>query len=171
MTRSLDLGCGANPKNPFQADEVFGIDYGVRPDLAPNIRLADLAVEPIPYEDASFDYITAHDFIEHIPRVLYTPQRRNPFVELMNEVYRVLKMHGQFLSLTPAYPHSAAFVDPTHVNIIAEGTFPLYFGDMSPSSPWAAIYGFTGAFRVIAEEWRGVHLMSILQKIPVKPAP
>jgi SAM-dependent methyltransferase len=167
MTRSLDLGCGINPKNPFNADEIFGIDYDMRTDLPHNIRRADLVVEPIPFDDDSFEYVTAHDFIEHIPRVLYVPMRRNPFVELMNEVYRVLKNGGLFLSLTPAYPHAAAFIDPTHVNIIAEGTFPLYFGNVDATSPWAKIYGFKGAFSVKTEEWRGPHLLTVLQKIPV----
>jgi predicted O-linked N-acetylglucosamine transferase (SPINDLY family) len=166
MTRSLDLGCGRAPKNPFNADEVFGIDFGMRPDLPPNIRLADLVIDPIPFEDDSFEFVTAYDFIEHVPRVIYNPTRRNPFVELMSEVWRVLKMNGTFLSLTPAYPHSTAFIDPTHVNIIAEGTFPLYFGDQSPTSPWAVIYGFKGAFKVVSEEWRGPHLLTVLQKIP-----
>ena len=169
MTKSLDLGCGTNPKNPFNADAVFGIDYELRNDLPPNIRVADLVIEPIPYEDCSFEYVTAHDFIEHVPRVIYNPKRRNPFVELMNEVYRVLKNGGFFMSLTPAYPHGAAFIDPTHVNIIAEGTFPLYFADMSPTSPWAVIYGFKGSFAVKSEEWRGPHLLTILQKLPVSP--
>lgn len=167
MTRSLDLGCGTNPKNPFNADEVFGIDFDMRDDLPPNIKKADLVIEPIPYGNESFEYVTAYDFIEHIPRVLYVPQRRNPFVELMNEVYRVMITGGMFMSLTPAYPHGAAFIDPTHVNIITEGTFPLYFGDMSPTSPWAVIYGFKGAFSVKIEEWRGPHLLTVLQKIPV----
>ncbi len=165
MTRSLDLGCGRTPKNSFGADEVFGVDYGVRSDLPPNIRLADLVVEPIPFEDDSFEFVTAHDFIEHVPRVLYNPTRRNPFIDLMNEVYRVLRLGGAFLSVTPAYPNSAAFIDPTHVNIIAEGTFPLYFADGAPDSPWARIYGFKGAFRRVSEEWRGPHLVTVLQKI------
>jgi len=168
MTKSLDLGCGRAPKNPFNADAVFGVDYGMRPDLPDNIRMADLAIEPIPFESDSFEFVTAHDFIEHVPRVIYNPTRRNPFVELMSEVYRVLKMNGTFLSLTPAYPHSSAFIDPTHVNIITEGTFPLYFADASPTSPWAVIYGFKGAFHVVSEEWRGPHLQTVLQKIPLR---
>ncbi len=43
-TRTLDIGCGTTPRNPFKADEVFGID--IREDPARNIRYADLAVEP-----------------------------------------------------------------------------------------------------------------------------
>jgi SAM-dependent methyltransferase len=120
-------------------------------------------VEPIPYEDNFFEYVSAHDFLEHIPRVVYVPGRRNAFVELMNEVYRVLKVGGMFLSLTPAYPHAAAFQDPTHVNIITEETFPLYFDDVNR---WAAGYGFKGAFRIRIQEWRGVHLLTVMQKVP-----
>lgn len=169
MTKSLDLGCGVNPRNLYEADEVFGIDLRESPDG--RIRKADLCIEPIPFEDESFDFVTAFDFIEHIPRVLYLPQRRNPFVELMNEVWRVLKLNGTFLSVTPAYPNAAAFVDPTHVNMITEGTFPLYFGDKEHDSPWGAIYGFKGAFHTVSETWRGPHLMTALQKIRLADAP
>jgi SAM-dependent methyltransferase len=164
MTKTLDLGCGPVPKNPFNADEIFGVD--VRENLETNIKSADLVVEPIPFDDDSFNYVTAHDLIEHIPRLIYTPKRRNAFVELMNEVHRVLQTGGLFLSSTPAYPHAAAFVDPTHVNIITEGTFPLYFADQAPGGlPWAAIYGFKGHFTVKLQEWRGPHLLTVLQKI------
>ena len=162
MTRSLDLGCGPQPKNPFLADEVFGVD--VREDLESNIKRADLAIEKIPYEDDSFEFMSAYDFIEHIPRVIYTPNRRTPFVELMNEVYRVLKVGGFFLSFTPAFPNPAAFMDPTHVNIITEETFPLYFDHVNR---WAAMYGFRGAFVVRLQEWRGPHLLTVLQKMPL----
>lgn len=159
MTRSLDLGCGPLPKNPFNADETFGID--VRDDVSANIFKADLVIEKIPFPDESFEYVTAHDFLEHIPRLIYAPHRRNAFVEVMNEIYRVLKPGGIFLSYTPAYPQAAAFRDPTHVNIITEETFPAYFDD---KNRWARPYGFRGAFQIISQEWMGVHLMSQLRK-------
>lgn len=166
MTKTLDLGCGAKPRNPFDADEIFGID--VREDLDSNIKKADLTIESIPYEDEAFEYVTAFDFIEHIPRIVYAPARRNAFVEFMNEVYRVLKTGGYFLSLTPAYPNAVAFRDPTHVNIITDETFPLYFDDLNR---WASIYGFKGAFRIVTHEWRGPHIFAILQKVPTPEPP
>jgi len=162
MTRSLDLGCGGSPKNPFNANELFGID--VRDDLDANIRQADLVIEPIPFPDDCFDYVTAHDFLEHVPRLVYVPQRRNAFVELMNEIYRVLKPGGSFLSLTPAYPHPEAFRDPTHVNIITDQTFHAYFDDVNR---WAAGYGFKGAFNIKMQEWRGPHLLTVMQKVAI----
>jgi hypothetical protein len=47
----------------------------------------------------------------------------------MNEIFRTLKPGGIFFSKTPAYPISAVFSDPTHVNNITADTFPLYFDD------------------------------------------
>lgn len=159
MSKSLDLGCGKDPKNYFDADEVFGID--IRDDLENNILKADLVIEPIPFPDSHFDYVIAQDFIEHVPRIIYMPERRQPFIELMNEIYRVLKMGGKFFSITPAMPHTITFRDPTHVNFITEETFPLYFDD---KNNWAAMYGFKGKFVIESQEWRGSHLMTIMCK-------
>jgi SAM-dependent methyltransferase len=159
MTTCLDLGCGETPRNPFEADEFYGVD--IREDLTRNIKRADLAIEPIPFDDEFFDYVSAYDFIEHIPRVLYLPERRNSFVELMNEIHRVLKPGGKFLSSTPAYPHKEAFQDPTHVNIITEETFYYYFDD---TYRWASMYGFRGAFKFLRQQWNGPHLLTVLEK-------
>jgi hypothetical protein len=68
MTKSLDLGSGISPKNPFNADVVYGID--IREEVPNSIYKADLVIEPIPFDNESLDYVTAHDFLEHIPRLL-----------------------------------------------------------------------------------------------------
>jgi len=161
VTKSLDLGCGRQPKNIFNADMLYGID--IRDDLEHRIKKADLVLEPIPFDDNYFDFVTAHDFIEHVPRLLYCPARRYPFIELMNEIYRVLKPNGSFLSFTPAYPSPEAFRDPTHVNIITDQTYSAYFDEVNR---WGQMYGFNGAFRILKQEWAGPHLLSILQKVP-----
>jgi SAM-dependent methyltransferase len=161
-TISLDLGCGSKPKNFFNATTVFGID--ICNDLHKNVIKADLIIEKIPFPDQYFDFITAHDFIEHIPRIIYAPHRRQPFIELMNEIWRTLKIGGKLLSQTPAFPQPAAFCDPTHVNYITPETFSLYFcGDL-----WAKGYGFSGRFKQIHQQWQGPHLISILEKHPVE---
>jgi SAM-dependent methyltransferase len=162
MTKSLDLGCGAQPKNTFNADEVFGIDVKEIPHS--RVMKVDLAVEPIPFEDDLFDFVTAYDFLEHIPRVIYAPERRNSFIEVMNEIYRVLKVGGIFLSSTPAFPQGAAFRDPTHVNIITEETFPLYFDNVNR---WGTAYGFHGGFKILSQEWQGPLLLTIMEKVAV----
>ena len=148
-TLSLDLGCGSNPRNPFQATKSFGVD--IRGDLEKNISQADLSIEPIPFGDNTFDFCTAFDFIEHIPRSIYPQGKpRLAFVELMNEIHRVLKPGGMLLHFTPAFPSKEAFQDPTHVNIITKDTMPDYFCE--PKS-WAKIYGFNGSFELIEQRW------------------
>ena len=161
-TKTLDLGCGLNPRNPLNADEVFGID--IRDNVSENIKRSDLAIEPIPFPDNFFDVVSAYDFIEHIPRLIYNPNRRLCFIELMNEVWRVLKPGGIFFSQTPAFPREVTFRDPTHENIITEKTFPMYFDDQHCL---ARKYGFTGAFEIIEQEWNsnGFHLDSRLKKV------
>ena len=158
--KALDLGCGPKPRNKFHAEEIFGID--IRDDLSANILAADLVTDPIPFPDNHFDFVTAFDFIEHVPRIIYCPQKRAPFVELMNEIYRVLKPGGLFFSSTPAYPHPAAFQDPTHVNIITEKTFAKYFDD---TTRWAVMYGFKGHFKLHTQKWREQHLETAMIKV------
>ena len=158
-TTTLDLGCGLSPQNPFRAEHVFGID--IRDNPSKHIKSADLTIEGIPFEDNTFDFITAFDIIEHIPKVIYLPNRRFPFVELMNEVWRTLKPGGYFLSHTPVYPFSAIFGDPTHVSVLTHETFKGYFDDVSRN---AEMYGFKGSFKIVSQHLIIPHLVSVLQK-------
>lgn len=162
MTNSLDIGCGPTPQNPFNALNVYGID--IRTSSNPNIQVADLNIEAIPFPDGFFDYISAFDFIEHVPRILYMPARRFPFVQLMNEIYRTLKIGGIFYSFTPAFPKAPAWRDPTHVNIITDETFTKYFDN---TERLAKMYGFNGAFSIVDQHWHtdDIHLISVLQKV------
>lgn len=158
MTKTLDLGCGNYPKNPFGADEIFGVDIV---DLGnPNIKVADLTIEPIPFEDDSFDFVSGFDFLEHIPRILYIEgTRTQPFIDLMSEVHRVLKPNGRAMFATPAYPHPETFQDPQHVNFITTNSV-LYFCVPSENTGWDGSlslgqqYGFKGAFELIGQYWR-----------------
>ena len=161
-TKALDLGCGLQPNNLFNQDEAYGID--IRENSAYNVLSADLAISPIPFPDNYFDRVTALDFIEHIPRVIYNPNIRFCFVELMNEIYRVLKPEGYFYSRTPAFPASSVFSDPTHVNIITVDTFPFYFDDVNR---YSAMYGFTGYFKIEEQIWHDnkIHLGTMMKKV------
>ena len=150
-TISLDLGCGNYPRNPYQAKEVYGVD--IIETGNDGVKVADLNIEPIPFEDSSLDFVTAFDFLEHVPRVIYiNGKKRQPFIELMNEIWRVLKPGGVFRAHTPAYPKVEAFVDPTHVNFITEDTVN-YFCRGSGVDSFGKMYGFTGAFQKLDVRW------------------
>lgn len=156
MTKKhLDLGCGLKPRNPYGAKFTFGcdlrnIDVHVE-KIGFDYKKVNLVIEPIPYPDNFFDSVSAYDFFEHIPRQLILPngQAINPFINLMSEIHRVLVPGGKLLALTPAYPHPAAFSDPTHVNFITESTHQYFVG----IEPAGAMYGFKGAFDMVQIRW------------------
>ena len=152
-TRHLDLGCGSRPHNPYHSDDLHGVDIA-QPviSVALQFRRANLSLSAIPYPDNCFDSVSAYDFLEHVPRILPTADyqaTRFPFIELMGEVWRVLKPGGLLYAQTPAYPNSAAFTDPTHVNIITESTHEYF----TRPRLTARQYGFKGDFAVRRIVW------------------
>lgn len=152
-TRHLDMGCGPRPRNPYRCDEVHAIDIVMPPGCDERLfHRANLSVAPIPHPDASFDSVSAYDFLEHVPRVLATADglgTRFPFVELMSEIHRVLKPGGRFYAVTPGYPRAEAFTDPTHVNTLTDETH-LYFTEPELG---ATVYGFSGRFKALRVMW------------------
>jgi SAM-dependent methyltransferase len=151
-TRHLDLGCGAHPRNPYGRNEVHGVDIAIA-DNMPGVRLqrCNVTLEPLPFPDSHFDSLSAFDFLEHVPRLLPTADgasTRLPFIELMNECWRVLKPDGRFYAVTPCYPSPIAFQDPTHVNIITDQTHEYFCGPQ----PLGRMYGFSGQFDALRIE-------------------
>jgi SAM-dependent methyltransferase len=165
-TRHLDLGCGATPRNPYGCDELHIVDVVESPGIeATRLRIANLSIEPIPHQSSSFDSVSAFDFLEHVPRVLTTADGRStrfPFIELMNEIHRVLAPGGRLYALTPAYPSGEAFQDPTHVNFITDQTWRYFCGE----PPEGRGYGFTGQFRLIRNE-RALYPEAFTPLVPV----
>lgn len=164
MTQHLDLGCGPVPRNPYGCEQLFGVDLSGSDDGGP-IRRANLVIQPIPFEDHRFDSVSAYDFLEHVPRVLPTADgqgTRFPFVELMDEVWRVLKPGGRFYAVTPVYPHPAVFQDPTHVNVLTTGTHEYF----TRPALMAAMYGFKGDFTVHRVELTRHHAGSVYAAPP-----
>lgn len=158
----VDLGCGNLPRNPLNAKKVIGVDISVEaPYEALNGFLEYIRVypgSPLPFESNQVNSVSAFDFLEHIPRSDRTPEGAfsNPFIDMMNEIHRVLKPGGVFIALTPCYPSPASFTDPTHVNFISDTTH-LYFS--GPNFAKVKKYGFVGDFEIVEvgwSDWRGV---------------
>jgi SAM-dependent methyltransferase len=176
----LDLGCGKFPRNPYGRAKVCGVDLRELSGDSESFefRRANVVLEPIPYGDNEFGSVSAFDFIEHVPRLLATPdgtQTFFPFINLMSEIWRVLAPGGRFYALTPAFPNPEVFVDPTHVNVITDRTHEYFCGD----NPLGKMYGFRGQFKVIRAQWVRVHESLVAlppgqakgYPTPVEPAP
>jgi len=164
-TRTLDLGCGRFVRNPYNAQEAFGID--IAPSDLPNVKRRDLVVEPIPYPAHFFNFVTAYDFLEHIPRTLHIEGKTvHPFINVMNEIWRVLTPGGIFRAHTPAYPKEEAFTDPTHVNIITMKTVNYFCGGQYENL--SKSYGFDGMFELVSQGWDKTwdyHLVWVLKAV------
>lgn len=148
----VDFGCGSNPRNPFNAKKLVGLDVFSSPPFKESTGLSYLQVNPegkLPFQDCSVDALTAFDVLEHLPRQSGSSYY-NPFIEAMNEIHRVLKPGGLLLAVTPCFPSGAAFQDPTHVNIITPKTHKYFSGDV-----WARAlgYGFLGEFVSVTTGW------------------
>lgn len=108
----LNLGAGARP---MQGADWVNIDIQERmkPDLVCDVT------KGLPYPDDSVDEVRAQDFLEHVPR--------DKQIFVMNEIWRVLKRGGVFISSTPDAEYGqGAFQDPTHLSFWTENTW-LYF--------------------------------------------
>lgn len=112
----LDIGCG-NHKDPGWV----GIDIQHLPGVD---IVHDLNVHPWPIDSNSVDQAKAWHILEHIPKVSVTETgTRRPFIEFMNEIWRVLKPET-IVDIESPYGSSPGFMhDPTHCNRIDEITF------------------------------------------------
>jgi GT2 family glycosyltransferase/predicted SAM-dependent methyltransferase len=144
----LNLGSGLQPKKGY-----VNIDNRkeVNPDLVCDV------IEGLPYNDNSVDSVRAYDFLEHIPI--------GKTIQVVTEIWRVLKPGGLFVSLTPdAESGQGAFQDPNHVSFWVENSWK-YFSDQYLRE----LYGTKANFKIkaidrVEKDNRVYHLHVIAEK-------
>lgn len=126
----IDLGCGENKQPGF-----VGID--IRKLNGVDI-VHDLEKFPYPLPDECASVVVASHLVEHI----------NPhggvFIDFMNEIWRMLKVDGEFILSTPYAGSPGYWQDPTHCNPCSENTW-RYFDPLDSS-------GLYGIYR--PEPWK-----------------
>lgn len=149
----LDVGCGANK----QGKDWVGMDYRAMDGVD---IVWDIGKFPWPIADETFDLAATSHVLEHInpmpvdPRITGLAQMLldkklvsqkdidkyvgeiapGPvFMRFMDEVWRILKVGGEFLCAFPYAGSPGFWQDPTHINAINETTFD-YFDPKGPFS-------------------------------------
>lgn len=98
MTIKIDIGCGKNKRQGFVGVDSIAFE-GV--DVVLNI-----GKDVWPWEDGSVEEINCSHVAEHLK-----PDER---VHMVNEMYRVLKLKGTALIITPHWSSTRAYGDLTH---------------------------------------------------------
>jgi len=114
----LDIGCGRNKQPGFVGLDMF--DY-------PGVDIVqDIEVTPWPLPDECVLTAVASHVLEHVN------PHKGVFINVMNEIWRILKPHGQFAFVVPYAESHGMMQDPTHCNFINETTMH-YFDPLQPS--------------------------------------
>ena len=72
-SRHLDVGCGSRPQNPFNCDELHGVDLGCRHDSGFEYKQCNVIREPLPYEHSYFDSVLAFSIFQDLPPSVIRP--------------------------------------------------------------------------------------------------
>lgn len=123
----LDIGCGASKKPTW-----VGIDMLALPGVD---IVHDLESTPWPLPDNCVLMATASHVLEHINPV------KGIFIDVMNEIWRVLKPGAQFAFVVPYAGSHGYYQDPTHCNAINETTM-LYFAPITQEGQMSPLYQF-----------------------------
>ncbi len=138
--KRLHLGCGDRIW-PGWMNVDRNIPRGVN---HPDLRRCDIAADPFPFDDSTFDYVFSEDLLEHLP-----PDRR---VAVMNEINRVLVPNGVMEHYVPNAGSRNDYGSPSHLSHWNLQTFEHWDVD---SHRWAKDRGFegiTGGFRKVSAD-------------------
>ena len=141
----LDLGCGDNKQPLFVGMDKRKLD-GV--DI-----VHDVQDTPYPLKDESCLCVLMSHLWEHIE-----PKHR---VDVINEVWRIMKPNGELMITSPYALSPGAFQDPTHYTCPNEATF-FYF---TPKHALYTIYT-PKPWKMLTNDWHNTgNIQVVLQKI------
>lgn len=121
----LNLGCGYRKLPDY-------VNIDIRREVQPDV-IHDIENQGLPYPDSSVDEVRAYDFLEHI--------HPDAVLDLMNEIWRVLKPGGILAHFTPSTDGRGAFQDPTHRSFWNINSWFYYTDDR-----YRALYGIKAKF-------------------------
>lgn len=110
-SRKLNVGCGHEIKKDW-----VNLDLAPLPGVDVVHNLDEL---PLPFSDASFDYIECIDIIEHVKE----------FPPVMRELHRILAPEGRIRIEGPHFTSYTWPTDPTHRRAFAINTFEFFASD------------------------------------------
>lgn len=122
----LDVGCGEHKQ---------GLDWvGLDVQELPGVDIVhDFNVHPWPLPNECVLTAIASHVLEHVPKMVIDNGRtRWPFIEFMNEMWRIMKPDGNFAIIVPHGASPGYMQDPTHTTQINETTWgyfdPIAYG-------------------------------------------
>jgi hypothetical protein len=137
---ALDIACGPNKQPGFVGLDIQAMD-GV--DI-----IWDVNCHPWPLPDECVVRALASHIVEHIPPVMVINGRTTyPFLEFMDEVWRVVRVGGEFAISCPHGSAQSFLQDPTHCHPINEATWAYFdpehstqFYNFYRPKPWKITY-------------------------------
>lgn len=152
----LDIGGGANPQPGF-------INIDILP--LPGVDIIwDLENTPWPLKDESVLTAIASHVLEHID------PHKGVFINVMNEIWRVLKPNAQFAFVVPHAESHGYAQDPTHCNMINETTMHYFDPDPEGANIGQQLYAFyrPKPWKIIKQYYSPeANLEVLLQKRPM----
>lgn len=128
MPSKLDLGAGN-----FQAEGKEWVTLDIVSTFRPNVLGSAYA---LPFADDSLSAVKCHHVLEHIPRDYFVfhwrgeesyIEARHGLIDVMNEIWRVVKPGGEVWIEVPRFPSEEAIADPTHGSFLVMDTFNYFF--------------------------------------------
>lgn len=99
---TLQLGSGLSNILPSIVN--VDVNEATNPDVVFNLNN-----KPFPFDDNSFDMVIAISILEHL----------TDFFAVMGEIHRIAKPGASIHILVPHFSSSAAFIDPTHCQLLS----------------------------------------------------